>query len=959
MSVDDAFFARRERRTGRSAGSHNPDTSDSPTAASANTADVRTSRRSLGRRSEPDEDTRRSNRKRKKDGIRSLKIDESLSSLTSFRKSMKKRIRRTVAGAEQTKEKKKKKKKKKKEEKKRRSSGSRNSRSSSRSPTVLTSPIAERKLPSILHGDMELPSPGLVDRISRGASFAASSSTTLGALKSRKKKKTKEKKEKEKEKKKKKKKIRNKFSPSSSAAALRRTRAKLTPKAGSSSKGCASISVAKPPSHALPASYREDAEEVVKLSFSDDEMTFLRGGARAGLKQTRTVRDHTPTPKKAGRRQRSSPTQSPVRKAVTFADLSADQQRVYRMVVNDRKNVLMLGEGGTGKTELIKLIAKEFKALRIKVEVTASTGKAALLIGGSTVHSFAGIKKGTGTVAELLALVRGNRYVRARWRNTKVLILDEVSMISAELLYKLDRIARAIRPSGMKKPFGGMQILASGDFLQLPPVKADYCFKHACFDAIFPVAQRVVLMHNFRQDKDPGFRKVLQSMRWSNISAEADALMQGRVGVVPDDDTPATIIFPLRRQVDELNKEKMAELEGKVHSFKYEFFNMPSCSAKQAQFLHDLLLSSTPVARGEKFHGKMRGVLELKVGARVMHTCNNKETGKVNGSLGTVEAFEAVTGNPVIKWADGTRHSVGRHTWASNCNKATLVQYPLIVAWAMTVHKAQGATLDAAIVDLGPTVFEYNQAYTAASRVRRLQDLYLLNWQGRVAKPHYEALKFYADLGVTPALKALAQGTVQAEFESRQKRKAACASSSSSSTSAFSKQFDAPPSPSQHEVDEALADFGISAVSSVANSAGGAKKKQKATRQAFATEQASAAHDFVEHEFLMFTEHNGPESEKWFRYFLGKGVDVAAVSARLNKLNKTVAQGGGLDGATCFAIEPVSAVTYAMSKMDDEMGSVKVHKVFRKALDQSKLTSGSDKELFDRLHKCGVEACVR
>jgi ATP-dependent DNA helicase PIF1 len=1058
-AADEAFFARREARAAKAsrvantinAATNTTDPATSPAdtsdSQSAGHPDVRKSRRSLGRGTDPDDETLCRNRKKKKKSDQSRKIDESLSSLASFRKSMAhntsriaKRMAEEREGGEREDKSGAKQKKKKKH----------------RSPVVLTSPIAERDFPTIVHGNALLsPSPDVVDRISQAKSDGVS--RTLDGWKSKKKKVSTVKKCKHGDTRHSESSSSSSSSSSPSSSSSRRTKTKekenehaawskhrkthevLEPKATAKTKEPkATAKTTEPKTKAkttepkteaktkekngllqsymyeteevvklsfsddddsflrggskptakttepktkakttepkteaktkekngLLQSYMYETEEIVKLSFSDDDDSFLRGGSKPGLKRTQTVDVRAPTSKKAVQRRMSpsSSSRSPVRKAVAISDLSKDQQRVYRMTVDLRKNVLMLGEGGTGKTELIKLITKKCKGLRIKVEVTASTGKAALLIGGSTLHSFAGVKKGHGSVAELLALVRGNRYCRNRWRATKLLILDEVSMISAELLYKLDRIARAIRPGGAKKPFGGMQILASGDFLQLPPVKADYCFKHECFDQIFPVAQRIVLTHNFRQDKDPEFREVLQAIRWGNVSGKADALMQSRVGVLPPDDQPASIIFPLRRQVDELNKEKMAELKDKVHAFKYEFFSLPGCSAKQVEYFHNILLESTPVARGEKFHGNQRGVLDLKIGARVMHTCNNKETGKVNGSLGTIEGFEAVTGNPVVKWADGTRHKVERHTWATNCKKAMLIQYPLIVAWAITVHKAQGATLDAAIIDLGPSIFEYNQAYTAASRVRRLKDLYLLNWQRRVARPHYEALKFYADLGVTLAQHSIALGTAKADFDSRQQRTDSYeARSSSSASSAFSQQFDhkkkrscsppLSPPPSQQEMVEAMSDFGVSVQDGSKD--GGVKKR---ARKATAGKKKEGS--FVEHEFLMFAEYNGREGEEWFRYFLGAGVDVDSVTTRLNTLNKATAAGTGLDSMTRFSVEPATAITVAMSKMDDEFGCVKVHKVFAKTLDQSKLTNGTNDELFNRLHKCGVESCV-
>ena len=321
-----------------------------------------------------------------------------------------------------------------------------------------------------------------------------------------------------------------------------------------------------------------------------------------------------------------------------------------------------------------------------------------------------------------------------------MVVIDEVSMVSAELLYKLDYIGRAIR-GNFKQPFGGMQVVGSGDMLQLPPVKAAFCFLHPCFESIFPKSQCVQLTHNFRQDQDAGFRKILQAVRWGKVTEDVDAALRARVGVQPPADMPATVIYPLRQQVDALNEAKMQALIGDMHMFKHQFTTVGAVSDKQGAFLHSMLLSSAPCC----------DVLMLKVGAQVMHTCNNKETGKVNGSLGTVAGFGPLTGHPIIKFADGTLHAVAMHLWSSPCRKATLVQYPLIVAWAVTIHKIQGATLDAVVADVGENVFEAGQAYTALSRVRKLEDLYLVAWDARSARPHPDAVAFYASLPAPPS----------------------------------------------------------------------------------------------------------------------------------------------------------------------------------------------------------------
>jgi ATP-dependent DNA helicase PIF1 len=408
---------------------------------------------------------------------------------------------------------------------------------------------------------------------------------------------------------------------------------------------------------------------------------------------------------------------------------------VFRLAVQEGKNVLMLGEGGTGKSVTISAMAAELKRRKVPFLITASTGQAALLINGSTVHSAFGIGLGTGTVEDLVARVSSNAFLVKRWRQTKVVVIDEMSMVSAELLAKLDHIGRVIRRN-LKQPFGGMQVVASGDMFQLPPVKAAFCFQHPCFEAIFPKTQCVQLAQNFRQDQDPAFRAILRAVRWGKVTPEVDAALQARVGLLPPKDLPATVIYPLRQQVDALNEAKMQELPGELRTFAHEFSTVGSVSEKQAAFLHSMLLSSAPCC----------DVLALKVGAQVMHTRNNKETGKVNGSLGTIASFAPMTGQPVVKFADGTTHVVEPFTWTSPCLKAHLTQYPLIVAWAVTIHKIQGATLDAVIADVGERVFEAGQAYTALSRVRRLQDVYLVAWDPRAARPHPAAIAFYAGL---------------------------------------------------------------------------------------------------------------------------------------------------------------------------------------------------------------------
>lgn len=413
--------------------------------------------------------------------------------------------------------------------------------------------------------------------------------------------------------------------------------------------------------------------------------------------------------------------------------LGAGQQHVVDLIVQG-KNVLMLGEGGTGKTEVIKQLVRFFKQKKRRVDLTASTGRAALLIGGATLHSWAAIGLGRDPLVKLVENVRKDRYARQRWRKAQLLVIDEISMISAQLLDTLDAIARNIR--NCDKPFGGIQLLGSGDFLQLPPIKAEYCFNAKCFDEVFSLDARVVLKHNYRQNSDPVFQRILKRIRADTLQKEDDAALKARVGLDVPADLPATHIFPRRRQVDDLNRGKLAALPGNATAFDARFAAREAVSVAQQAFLQRSLVSSAPC----------EVQLLLKPGTRVMYTRNNQKLKKVNGSLGDVVGFDDLTGFPVVRFADGDEICVTPETWSTPCEKMSMTQLPLIIAWAVTAHKIQGATVDAAIMDVGHAIFEDNQAYTILSRVKTLRGCYLLAYDPSVIRPNAEALGFYAEL---------------------------------------------------------------------------------------------------------------------------------------------------------------------------------------------------------------------
>jgi ATP-dependent DNA helicase PIF1 len=386
--------------------------------------------------------------------------------------------------------------------------------------------------------------------------------------------------------------------------------------------------------------------------------------------------------------------------------------------------------------------------------VTASTGIAALAISGTTLHSFAGIGLGKEPAAALICRVQKNERSLKRWRDARVLIVDEISMIDGALFEKLDAIARAVRrqPS---LPFGGIQLVLSGDFLQLPPVSktgaaaAAFCFQTAAWaKAALTVLQ---LTRVFRQD-ERDFVDMLHELRRGVCSESARALLReaaerqcapGADGIEP------TRLFTLKRKVEELNAARLAALKGKFVDFAAHNSGNPTHVAALAK------------------NCQVPETLRLKVGAQVMLVKNlDVAEGLANGSRGVVVGFRevgalAAAGSrdwkavsrkqlwPVVRFAGkATTRVICPADWEVRVQKkvvARKVQVPLILAWSLTVHKCQGMSLDRVDLSLA-NCFEYGQAYVALSRVRTLAGLKLRDFDPQTVNASPAAKAFYQKL---------------------------------------------------------------------------------------------------------------------------------------------------------------------------------------------------------------------
>jgi len=372
-------------------------------------------------------------------------------------------------------------------------------------------------------------------------------------------------------------------------------------------------------------------------------------------------------------------------------------------------NVFLTGEPGAGKTHVTNSYIAYLEACGLTVAVTASTGIAATHIGGMTIHSWSGFGVKETLSAYDLEQISTREKVVKRIRKAHVLIIDEISMLDGRGLDMVNVICKSVRQNN--DAFGGLQVVFVGDFFQLPPVTRQgdmmrYAFESRAWDEARPLI--CYLTEQFRQE-DEMLLGLLKSIRRNDVDDEHFTLLAEQTEIGFEDIEP-TRLYTHNADVDVVNAQKLSALRGPVRKFK-----MVGAGNKQMQqVLAKNCLSPE--------------LLELKEEAMVMCTKNNFEAGYVNGTLARVVGFEGVDGLPVIETAAGKRITIKPMSWEmAEDGKilASVDQVPLRLAWAITVHKSQGMSLDAAEIDLSKA-FVYGQGYVALSRVRSLLGLKML-----------------------------------------------------------------------------------------------------------------------------------------------------------------------------------------------------------------------------------------
>lgn len=367
-------------------------------------------------------------------------------------------------------------------------------------------------------------------------------------------------------------------------------------------------------------------------------------------------------------------------------------------------NVFLTGEPGAGKTHVINKYIAWLEAAGLNVAVTASTGIAATHIGGMTIHAWSGIGIKDSLNPYDLENIASREKIVKRMKGVQVLVIDEISMLDGKVVDMVDKVLKTVRQS--EEAFGGVQVVFVGDFFQLPPVTRQgdmmrYAFESLAWQGLKPLT--CYITEQYRQD-DEMLLSLLSSIRRNEIEEDHYTLLQEQTEIAHEHIEP-TRLYTHNLDVDAVNSAKLAELPGPG-----KVFRMNGTGRK-------------PLIEGLVKNCLSPEALTLKEDAMVMCTKNNFEAGYVNGTLARVVGFDE--GLPIIETTDGMRITVKPTTWEIVEDKkvlASIEQLPLRLAWAITVHKSQGMSLDAAEVDLSKA-FVYGQGYVALSRVRTLDGL--------------------------------------------------------------------------------------------------------------------------------------------------------------------------------------------------------------------------------------------
>ncbi len=412
------------------------------------------------------------------------------------------------------------------------------------------------------------------------------------------------------------------------------------------------------------------------------------------------------------------------------------------------KNVFLTGPAGSGKTYVLNSYITYLEERGVEVAITASTGIAATHLGGMTIHAWSGIGIKDSLSARDIDYMEQQQYLWKRFENVKVLIIDEISMLKGTTVDMVDHVCRAFKRN--QKSFGGLQVIFSGDFFQLPPIEKYRpqaqmeqisLYSDSSDDIQYEVEDEIrtpfaflsqswkqadlhvcYLTEQHRQD-DSTLLNILNEIRSGEVSDDTRELLLEKVTTKDIPDVPK--LYTHNIEVDKFNLEQLDKIDGEGQI--YEMTSKGKLSGVEA-------LKRGCLSPEE---------LWLKIGALVMFVKNNPVAGYVNGTIGEITGFNE-DGFPVVLTKEGREYVALPQSWAIEDQGnivAEIFQVPLRLAWAVTIHKSQGMTLDSALIDLSQA-FVAGQGYVALSRVKTLDGLYLKGINRQALEVHPGVLTF-------------------------------------------------------------------------------------------------------------------------------------------------------------------------------------------------------------------------
>ncbi len=401
-------------------------------------------------------------------------------------------------------------------------------------------------------------------------------------------------------------------------------------------------------------------------------------------------------------------------------------------------NIFVTGGAGSGKSHLLNFFKINFA--QFGLEVTASTGVAAINIGGVTIHSWSGIGLANMPISQIISNLFTKKLTRVRRKimQAKALAIDEISMLSGEVFDILDKVFRAVRQNDL--PMGGLQMVLFGDFLQLPPISRnsdgpDFCFNSKAWQDLN--LELFVLEEIFRQ-KDQKFVKILNNLRFGKIEEDDMVALNSRVKAKDNNlAIRPTILTTHNSKVEQINQEELKKIPQLETSYQATY----SGDINKIEFLKRNCIAQDS--------------LKLKIGAQVMMVKNTyQKDGIINGSLGIVRDFSQKKSYPIVEFSGGKILTISPEEWLVErfdeekrvmVIDAVLNQVPLILAWAITIHKSQGLTLDKISCDLS-NVFTHGQAYVALSRARSLDGVFIESIDFNKITSDPAAVRFYSNI---------------------------------------------------------------------------------------------------------------------------------------------------------------------------------------------------------------------